>query len=110
MRQPILRDVVSRTSYSLPAWPHRHHYYWKNTNLLLQRYPGAIGIKTGWTPEAGECLLFEAVHRRKVLIGVVLDSSPTNSGVSFVDAAKLLNWAFGLNVPIPPPTAAREMP
>jgi len=110
MRQPILRDVVSRMWYSLPAWPHRHHYYWKNTNLLLKRYPGAIGIKTGWTPEAGECLLFEAVYRRKVLIGVVLDSSPTNSGVSFVDAARLLNWAFGVNVPIPPPTPAPLRP
>jgi len=105
MRQQVFRDVVSRQWYALVRWPHRHYYFWKNTNLLLKRYPGVIGIKTGWTPSAGECLLFEAVHRQKVLIGVVLDSSATNSGVSFVDAARLLNWGFGLNVPIPPPTA-----
>ena len=102
--------LVRRRQYSLHAWPHRHRYLWRNTNLLLKRYPGVIGIKTGWTPEAGECLLFEAVHRKKVLIGVILDSAPTNDGVTFVDAARLLNWAFGLHVRIPPPTPAPVRP
>jgi len=105
MREPAFRQVVDRRWWSLPAWPHHHHhYFWRNSNLLLKRYPGVIGIKTGWTPSAGECLLFYAIHRKKVLIGVILDSAPTNSGVTFVDGAKLLNWGFQLNVPIPPPT------
>jgi serine-type D-Ala-D-Ala carboxypeptidase (penicillin-binding protein 5/6) len=104
MREPAFRQVVDRTWWSLPARPHRHHYFWRNSNLLLKRYPGVIGIKTGWTPAAGECLLFYAIHRKKVLIGVILDSAPTNSGVTFVDGAKLLNWGFHLNVRIPPPT------
>ncbi|HWF80131.1 MAG TPA: D-alanyl-D-alanine carboxypeptidase [Streptosporangiaceae bacterium] len=103
MHETVFRTVVKRRLYWLHAWPHRHHYLWRNTNLLLKRYPGVIGIKTGWTPVAGECLLFEAVHHKKVLIGVLLDSAPTNEGMTFVDAAKLLNWAFGLHVPIPPP-------
>jgi D-alanyl-D-alanine carboxypeptidase (penicillin-binding protein 5/6) len=103
MAEPAFRNVVKRKWYTLKAWPHRHHYFWRNTNLLLKRYPGVIGIKTGWTPDAGECLLFEATHRKKTLIGVVLDSSATNSGFTFVDAARLLNWGFGLHVPIPPP-------
>jgi serine-type D-Ala-D-Ala carboxypeptidase (penicillin-binding protein 5/6) len=104
MRRPAFRQVVDRRWWSLPARPHRHHYFWRNSNLLLKRYPGVIGIKTGWTPPAGECLLFYAIHRKKVLIGVILDSAPTNSGVTFVDGAKLLNWGFHLNVRIPPPT------
>jgi D-alanyl-D-alanine carboxypeptidase (penicillin-binding protein 5/6) len=103
MAQWAFRNVVKRKWYTLRAWPHRHHYFWRNTNLLLKRYPGVIGIKTGWTPDAGECLLFEATHHKKTLIGVVLDSAATNSGFTFVDAARLLNWGFGLHVPIPPP-------
>jgi D-alanyl-D-alanine carboxypeptidase (penicillin-binding protein 5/6) len=103
MAEPAFRSVVKRQWYTLKAWPHRHHYFWRNTNLLLKRYPGVIGIKTGWTPGAGECLLFEATHGKKTLIGVVLDSAATNSGFTFVDAAELLNWGFGLHVPIPPP-------
>jgi D-alanyl-D-alanine carboxypeptidase (penicillin-binding protein 5/6) len=118
MSEPAFRDVVKRKWYTLRAWPHRHHYFWRNTNLLLKRYPGVIGIKTGWTPSAGECLLFEATrasrhgkkHSTKTLIGVVLDSSATNSGYTFVDAARLLNWGFGLHVPIPPPTPPPATP
>jgi serine-type D-Ala-D-Ala carboxypeptidase (penicillin-binding protein 5/6) len=108
MRERTFRNVVKRERYRLHAWTdHHHRYLWRNTNLLLKRYPGVIGIKTGWTPEAGECLLFEATHRKRMLIGVVLHSAPTNDGATFVDAAKLLNWAFGLNVPIPPPMPVR---
>ena len=103
MAEPVFREVVKHSSYTLPAWPRRHYYRWLNTNELLKRYPGVIGIKTGWTPDAGECLLFEATYRKKTLIGVVMDTSPTNSGESFVSAAVLLNWAFGRHVPIPPP-------
>jgi D-alanyl-D-alanine carboxypeptidase (penicillin-binding protein 5/6) len=111
MRERVFRHVVGRKRYTLHDWVHHHHrYLWRNTNLLLKRYPGVIGIKTGWTPVAGEGLLFEAVHRRRVLIGVVLDSAPTNDGMTFVDAGKLLNWAFGLHVPIPPPVPPPTTP
>jgi D-alanyl-D-alanine carboxypeptidase (penicillin-binding protein 5/6) len=110
MAEPAFMAVVKHKWYTLKAWPHRHYYHWLNTNLLLKRYPGVIGIKTGWTPAAGECLLFEATYRKKTLIGVVMDTSPTNSGESFVAAAVLLNWAFGRNVPIPPPTPPPASP
>jgi serine-type D-Ala-D-Ala carboxypeptidase (penicillin-binding protein 5/6) len=103
MREPAFRDVVKHNSYTLAAWPRRHYYHWLNTNELLKRYPGTIGIKTGWTPDAGECLLFETTFRKKTLIGVVMDTASTNSGESFVAAAVLLNWALGRHVPIPPP-------
>lgn len=106
MRQPVIRDVVARRRYLLRAGSHHHRYLWQNTNLLLGRYPGAIGIKTGWTPSAGECLLFEATRNKRLLIGVVLDSAPTKTGASFTDAARLLNWGFGLHnavrMPRPP--------
>ncbi len=119
MAEPAFRTVVKHKWYGLKAWPHRHHYFWRNTNLLLKRYPGVIGIKTGWTPSAGECLLFEATHtyrrgknkgKTRTLIGVVLDSAAANSGFTFVDAGRLLNRGFGLHVPIPPPTPPPATP
>jgi D-alanyl-D-alanine carboxypeptidase (penicillin-binding protein 5/6) len=107
MRRPVIRDVVARRRYVLHAGPRHHRYVWLNTNLLLGRYPGAIGIKTGWTPSAGECLLFEASHNKRVLIGVVLDSAPTKTGAVFTDAARMLNWGFSLHnaVRLPRPPA-----
>jgi serine-type D-Ala-D-Ala carboxypeptidase (penicillin-binding protein 5/6) len=97
MRQSAISDVVKRRQFVLRAAPHHHRYVWQNTNLLLGHYPGAIGIKTGWTTKAGECLLFEAVHNKRVLIGVVLDSAPTKTGAVFRDATRMLNWGFGLH-------------
>jgi serine-type D-Ala-D-Ala carboxypeptidase (penicillin-binding protein 5/6) len=97
MKQRVIRTVVGRRTYRVRAGRHRHAYLWRNTNLLLGRYPGVIGIKTGWTPAAGECLLFEATHGKTTLIGVVLDSAPTKTGAVFSDAARMLNWGFRLH-------------
>ncbi len=95
MAQPVISTVVKHRRYLLRAAPRHHRYFWTNTNLLLGQYPGVIGIKTGWTPAAGECLLFEATHGKRTLIGVVLDSAATKTGATFTDAAKMLNWGFG---------------
>jgi serine-type D-Ala-D-Ala carboxypeptidase (penicillin-binding protein 5/6) len=97
MATPVIARVVGHKRYLLTGTRRHHRYLWLNTNLLLGRYPGAIGIKTGWTTAAGECLLFEATDGKRTLIGVVLDSAPTKTGAVFTDAARLLNWGFGLH-------------
>jgi D-alanyl-D-alanine carboxypeptidase (penicillin-binding protein 5/6) len=110
MRQQVFRDVVKRKWYYLRATADHRSYFWRNSNLLLRDYPSVIGIKTGWTPGAGECLLFEATHGKRELIGVVLDSAPTNSGATFAAAARMLNWGFGLHEPLPPPRQPGDIP
>jgi serine-type D-Ala-D-Ala carboxypeptidase (penicillin-binding protein 5/6) len=100
MAEPVIARVVRHKRYLLTGTRRHHRYLWLNTNLLLGRYPGAIGIKTGWTNAAGECLLFEATEGKRTLIGVVLDSAPTKTGAIFTDATRLLNWAFGVHHPV----------
>lgn len=94
MAYPVFRAIVSQSRYHLPSGPGHHSYIWHNTNLLLGAHPGVIGIKTGSTWGAGYCVLFEAQHGSRVLVGVVLDSSPTERAVSFSDAEHLLTWGF----------------
>ena len=94
MGSAVFRAVVDQRAYRLGASSRHHAYYWPNSNLLLGSYPGAIGIKTGWTGAAGYCLLFEARRGSRSLIGVVLDSSASARSVSFSDASQILNWAF----------------
>jgi D-alanyl-D-alanine carboxypeptidase (penicillin-binding protein 5/6) len=95
MSQASFRAVVGRASYQLLATRSHHYYFWRNRNQLLGNYQGADGIKTGWIPAAGECLLFEAVRGTRTLIGVVLDSASNDqSPQSFYDAEALLNWGF----------------
>jgi D-alanyl-D-alanine carboxypeptidase (penicillin-binding protein 5/6) len=94
MKLPAFRQIVAQRSHSIAATRHNHHYYWRNTNLLLGSYPGAIGIKTGFTQGAGYCLLFAARKGKTELIGVVLDSTRTNPQLRFTAATNMLTWGF----------------
>jgi serine-type D-Ala-D-Ala carboxypeptidase (penicillin-binding protein 5/6) len=96
MRLPAFRAIVRQRSYYVAPTARHHAYRWQNTNQLLGSYPGAFGIKTGHTPGAGYCLLFEAQRGGRTLIGVVLNSSETNPIAAFTAAARILNWAFGI--------------
>jgi D-alanyl-D-alanine carboxypeptidase (penicillin-binding protein 5/6) len=73
-------------------------YWWGNSNALIGSYRGADGIKTGYTDAALHCLLFEAVRRGVILIGVVLGSPATGPDAAAQAAARLLNWGFGLKL------------
>jgi D-alanyl-D-alanine carboxypeptidase (penicillin-binding protein 5/6) len=96
MRLPLFRQIVATRDYRVAAGHGHRAHDWKNLNLLLTRYPGAVGIKTGFTSAAGDCLLFEARRGGKTLIGVVLHSSSSISDLNaaFNDAIKMLNWGF----------------
>jgi D-alanyl-D-alanine carboxypeptidase (penicillin-binding protein 5/6) len=94
MRLALFRQIVATRAYRVAAGHGHRAHTWKNLNLLLARYPGAAGIKTGFTAAAGECFLFEARRGGKTLIGVVLHSSLSDASATFNDAIKMLNWGF----------------
>jgi serine-type D-Ala-D-Ala carboxypeptidase (penicillin-binding protein 5/6) len=96
MRYPAFRSIVGLEFYHLPKGPGHHGYWWDNTNELIGSYQGAVGIKDGYTDDAGHCLLFEAARNGRTLIGVVLDSPSTGVAAGAQDAARMLNWGFQL--------------
>jgi D-alanyl-D-alanine carboxypeptidase (penicillin-binding protein 5/6) len=96
MRYPVFRSIVDQQFFHLPKARGHHQYWWDNTNGLISSYAGAVGIKTGYTDDAGHCLLFEAVRNGRALIGVVLDSPATGVAAGAQDAARMLNWGFSL--------------
>ncbi len=63
-----------------------------NQNRLLRTYAGADGLKTGYTQQAGYCMVATAQRFGTRLIAVVL-GAPT-SQARFQDAAALLTWGF----------------
>ncbi|HXL04539.1 MAG: D-alanyl-D-alanine carboxypeptidase [Firmicutes bacterium] len=64
----------------------------RNTNELVIKYPGADGLKTGMTDEAGFCLSGTAKRNDTRLISVVM-GLPSN-GERLDDTIKLLNYGF----------------
>ena len=99
MTIPLFAQIVSTKQYKVPASATHHAYTWTNINQLLITYPGATGIKTGYTLEAGGCLVFSATRNVHHLIGVVMHSS--DEPHRFSDAKVLLNWGFALPVRVP---------
>jgi serine-type D-Ala-D-Ala carboxypeptidase (penicillin-binding protein 5/6) len=63
----------------------------QNRNAMLWLYPGAVGVKTGYTAAAGYCVVAVAEREGRRLVAVVLGAP----GDAFSDAAELLNHGFG---------------
>lgn len=96
MKSAVFRSIVAQPFYQLHKGPGHHAYWWNNDNDLIGTYPGATGIKTGFTNVALHCLLFSASRDGLNLIGVVLGSPATSPETGAVAATKILNWGFGL--------------
>jgi D-alanyl-D-alanine carboxypeptidase (penicillin-binding protein 5/6) len=60
-----------------------------NLNKLLPVYPGADGVKPGFTDNPGRCLVGSAVRDTHRVIVTVLNSGDTTN-----DARALLDYAF----------------
>ena len=91
---PLLRDIVAtRRHSSLVKGPegYQRRVVWNNTNRLLDRH-GYIGIKTGTTDAAGECLVSMSDHHGKTTIVVVLGAS--GSDARYADSRNLHRWAW----------------
>ncbi len=101
MKNPMFEQIVKTQTYVIPQTPDHQAHTWVNTDNLLQEYPGVMGIKTGYTVEAGYCLVFEATNGHHTLIGVVLDGQDPDD--RFADAQTMLTWGFHLPLQ-PPPT------
>ena len=97
MRNKTLAAIVATREYKVSGSSAHRAHTWANLDPLLGKVPGVIGIKTGYTSAAGQCLLFEAKRGSTTLIGVVLDSSGVNSptlAAADADATAMLNWGF----------------
>ena len=88
MQEELFAHIVQQQKYRV-RWSDGRHLLVQNTNRLLREYPGAIGVKTGTTNEAGQCLIAVAEKEGKRIIVVVLKSKNR-----FYDAVALLDYGL----------------
>ncbi|HEV3460961.1 MAG TPA: D-alanyl-D-alanine carboxypeptidase family protein [Candidatus Dormibacteraeota bacterium] len=86
---PEVAAMAATPTMTLPATATHHAYALNNLNELIRKYPGATGLKTGWTGHAGGCLIATATRGGRHL-AVVLLASPR----IFEEAAALLDYGF----------------
>ncbi len=89
LKNPNFRRIVKTVELNLVSDTHKFLPLYNQTNLLTT-YPGVAGVKTGYTEEAGLCLVTYAENEGIELIGVVLNS-PDRKG----DMVKMLDFGFG---------------
>ena len=87
LADPYLAGIVGRRTFVIDGPSGSIEL--TSRNELLGSYPGAIGIKTGQTLQAGNVLVAAAERHGNTLIAVVMDSADT-----FADASRLLDLGF----------------
>lgn len=103
MQNSIIRKIVSTTQFTLPATNKysKTDRTFNNSNDLLNTYSryyyeGTTGVKTGYTGEAGNCIIASAKKNNLEVILVVLGGESTNTGLSqrYLDCKTLFDYAF----------------
>jgi D-alanyl-D-alanine carboxypeptidase (penicillin-binding protein 5/6) len=101
MQNNTFRQIVSKTSCTIAQTDKYQERYFQNTNDLIipssqYYYKYAIGIKTGFTTQAKNCLISASLKDGLELITVVLGAQYTESGQSarYVDTINLFNYGF----------------
>lgn len=90
MRDATFRQLVGVKTVKVRSDHYTHVLTSHNT--LLKTYKGAEGVKTGWTDDAGYCVVFAAKRGGIELVGTVMGA--TSEGSRAQQAKKLLDWGF----------------
>lgn len=93
MRDSLFAAIVGTVEKDVPLLDGRHMPC-RNTNALLKTYEGCLGIKTGFTRLAGNCLASAATRNGTTLYLVLLNSRSMSS--RFTESAILLDYGFNV--------------
>ncbi len=88
LENETFREIVSTQNKKITSAEGKDRYLC-NKNKLLRTFDGAIGVKTGFTDDAGRCLVSAAERDGMRLVCVVL-----NCGPMFEDCARILEDGF----------------
>ena len=108
MQNETFRNIVKKTYYQLPStnkYPNDDRIFTTTNELLIVNnnykkdnyyYKYAIGIKTGFTTPAGNCLVAAASKDGLELISVILGATNNSEGFSnrYLETIKMFNYGF----------------
>lgn len=89
MAQPVYRELARRIDADIATVDGRRRFHIGNRNALIGRYVGAIGVKSGYTPQAGPCIVALAQRGEHSVLVVMLGARNR-----WWDAHALLDRAF----------------
>ncbi|WP_407688535.1 D-alanyl-D-alanine carboxypeptidase family protein [Mycobacterium sp. HUMS_1102779] len=99
LANPVFAQITAEPSAMFPGGPgDGGERLITNRDELLQRYPGAIGGKTGFTNAARKTFVGAAARGGRRLVIAMMYGLVHEGGPTYWDqAANLLDWGFALN-------------
>ncbi len=107
MKNETFREIIKTPRYEIPATNKKEpraiittnnlllntspSYILVNNKWVTREYEGAAGVKTGYTPEAGNCLISYVEKNGIELVAIVLNGTGTDV---YTDTHNLLNYGF----------------
>lgn len=88
-------EITNTTSHSFKEIGKGRSFTVTNKNKFLYMMEGAIGVKTGFTGDAGYCFVGAIKREDKFLISVVLGCGwPPNKSLKWSDTKELMNYGI----------------
>lgn len=73
MNNNVFKEIVGSKTHSVVTQNEEENRYFANKNRILYSYSGGNGIKTGYTKEAGRCLVASSMRDDMQVIAVALN-------------------------------------
>ena len=98
LKFPLFKKVVGTFIHNIPYSQDHKAFYLQNETNLISSYPGVFGVKDGYTPEAGLCLLTYLNYKGHKIIGILLGSDNRRQ-----EMKDLLDYGLKIQGVNPPP-------
>lgn len=100
LKNELFKEIIIKEQYAAKNVDGTIWHELKNSNRLVAdyHYPGAIGVKTGYLPEASHCLVGAAERNGHTFISIVLGTYADTASASADESKKLLDWGFSNTV------------
>jgi D-alanyl-D-alanine carboxypeptidase (penicillin-binding protein 5/6) len=89
LKNPRIANLAEKDTMEIASVDGTRRFKLENKNALIGRYPGTLGLKTGFTPKAGKCLIAYVRRNDKSVLLVML-----NAPNRWWDASDILDLAF----------------
>src|SRR5438045_1201537 len=95
--------IAATPAFTIPAATTHKAFALININKLLRTYPGAYGLKTGWTEAALGCLITTSKRGGHRVLAVMLGAP---HGTAYAEMPKVLDYGFELLGVLPRPATS----
>jgi D-alanyl-D-alanine carboxypeptidase (penicillin-binding protein 5/6) len=93
LKNPDFRSYAGTRTADFPDVKKGGTFQIQNTNTMLGQYPGMIGVKNGYTTNAGNTFVGGAQRDGHTLLVSIMHAGSAK-GKTYQDTGKLLDWGF----------------